>query len=350
MTPAGEVLAAEIAREGSISFRRFMEVALYHPEHGYYRRTRDPFGKQGDFFTAEQIQPVFGTLIAARVRQLHAAMGNAAEFTVVELGAGRGEMEEAFREWRYIPVEIDSGELPERFSGVVFSNEFFDALPVEAAIREGGVFRERRVAMRDGQFVWETGRECRDEVAEYLARYFPPPEEGWIYEANLEAARWMERIRGALASGFILTIDYGFTRAEAVRFPAGTLMSYRRHTAIEEVLEQPGERDITAHVNFTALEEEGAARGLRRESFQTLAQLLLAAGEGDQFAAALSAEPFAGRHAASGRPACSNDPATRSSGVTAEIEAEQLRRRMQLKTLLFGMGETFRVLTQRKEG
>ena len=70
MTPAGEVLAAEIARHGPVPFHRFMEVALYHPEHGYYSRGRDPFGKEGDFYTAEQIQPVFGILMAAFIRQL----------------------------------------------------------------------------------------------------------------------------------------------------------------------------------------------------------------------------------------------------------------------------------------
>ena len=155
----------------------------------------------------------------------------------------------------------------------------------------------------------------------YLRRYFPPPEEGRAYEANLEALRWLEIAGQSLKAGYALTIDYGYTRAEAIRFPAGTLMSYRRHTAREEVLADPGERDITAHVNFTALEEWGAAHGWRADRFETLAQLLLAAGEPDQFASVLS----------------------------APTAAAELRRRMQLKTLLFGMGETFRVLIQRRE-
>jgi len=320
MTPAGALLAAEIRRDGPVSFRRFMDAALYHPDHGYYRRPRDPFGKSGDFFTAGQLQPVFGILVAARVRQLCEQMGRPKDFTVVELGPGRGEMAEAFSEWPYVPVDVDSGALPEHFCGVVFSNEFFDALPVEAAVYERGTFRERLVTLRDGRFAWETGGVCRPEVEQYLRRYFPPPEEGRIYEANLEALRWMERIARSLESGYVLAIDYGFTREEAVRFPAGTLMGYRRHTAREDVLEQPGERDITAHVNFTALQESGAARGLRTERFETLARTLLRAGDPDQFAGALD----------------SSDP------------GEQLRRRMQLKTLLFGMGETFRVLLQRR--
>ena len=105
MTPAGELLAAEIRARGPVGFRRFMEVALYHPEHGYYRRAADPFGKAGDFFTAEQIQPVFGILMAAQMRELYHAMGAPPDFKVVELGAGRREMADAFAEWNYVPVE-----------------------------------------------------------------------------------------------------------------------------------------------------------------------------------------------------------------------------------------------------
>jgi SAM-dependent MidA family methyltransferase len=312
MTAAGEVLAGEIERGGPIPFRRFMEVALYHPEHGYYRRPRDPFGKGGDFFTAEQLQPVFGILMAARVRQLYRAMGEPADYTVVELGAGRREMAEAFADWRYCPIDVDSGALPENFAGVVFSNEFFDALPVEVSVYDGAQFREQLVTWGDGRFAWEAGESVRAEVEEYLRRYFPPAEEGRWYEANLEALAWMERIASRLSRGHVFTIDYGYTRAESIRFPAGTLMGYRRHTAREDVLEEPGERDITAHVNFSALEEHSTGVGLERERFETMASTLLTAGEADQFAAAMAANPG------------------------------------QLKTLLFGMGETFRVLLQRK--
>jgi SAM-dependent MidA family methyltransferase len=325
MTAVEVLLVEEIRRHGPMPLRRFMEAALYHPEHGYYRRRlggdsseSDPFGKHGDFYTAEQIQPVFGILVAERIRQLYRQMGEPREFTVVELGAGRREMAEAFSEWMYVPVEIESGALPERFRGVVFSNEFFDALPVDVAVYQDGVFREQLVGREGGRFVWKTGGAVRPEVEAYLQSYFPPPQEGRRYEVNLEALRWMERIALSLEAGYVLTIDYGYTRAESVRFPAGTLMGYRRHTARENVLEDAGERDITAHVNFSALEECGAARGLRSDRFETLAQMLLKAGEADQFAAALN----------SGGP------------------SDELRRRMQLKTLLFGMGETFRVLLQ----
>jgi SAM-dependent MidA family methyltransferase len=318
MTAAGELLAAEIRAHGPISFRRFMEVALYDAAHGYYRRPHDPFGKEGDFFTAEQIQPVFGILMAARIRRLYDAMGRPKDFTVVELGAGRGEMGSAFAEWNYVPIDIDSGALPKDFTGVVFSNEFFDALPVEVAVYRDGAFCAQLVRLEGDRFAWETGGAVRTETEDYLRRYFPPPEEGRWYEANLDALAWLGRVSRSLAAGWVLTIDYGFTMPEAIRFPSGTLMGYRRHTARENVLEDPGMRDITAHVNFTALQEHGRSCGLATERFETLGQTLLAAGEADQFTSALAGD-------------------------------EELRRRMQLKTLLFGMGETFRVLLQRKE-
>ena len=321
MNPLTEILRDEIRRSGPISFYRFMQAALYEPSHGYYRRARGPFGRQGDFYTAEQIQPVFGIVMATRIRMLFQEMGAPPAFTVVELGAGRREMADAFGEWRYIPVDLAGGTLPERFSGVVFANEFFDALPVEQVTFRQGCFRELRVGW-DERFVWTAGPPARQETVEYVRRYFPPPEEGALFEVNLDALAWLERVARALEAGFVLTIDYGYTRAEAVRFPRGTLMSYRRHHADEDVLEDPGTKDITAHVPFTALQEHGARLGLETVRLETLARTLLSAGEEDQFAAALA-------------------------GATA---AEELRRRLQLKTLLFGMGETFRTLLQRAGG
>ncbi len=313
-------LRGRIVREGPIAFREFMETALYDPQHGYYRRARDPFGAAGDYFTAEQVQPVFGILVAAAVRGLRRQMGDPADFTVVELGAGRGGMAAAFSEWRYVPVEAAAPVLPERFRGVVFSNEFFDALPVETAVFREGVFRELRVGLAGGRFVWVEGAAPRPEVEEFLRRYFPPPEEGRIYEANLAALAWLERISAALEAGFVLTLDYGYTRQESIRFRRGTLMAYRRHIAHEDVLLAPGDQDITAHVPFSALEEYGAVCGLERVRFENMSTTLLAAGEADQFASALAAATL----------------------------REEMDRRLKLKTLLFGMGETFRTLLQRK--
>jgi SAM-dependent MidA family methyltransferase len=312
VTPLTEILRAEIGRGGPISFHRFMEAALYHREHGYYRRSRDPFGKAGDFFTASQLQPVFGILIASRIRSLYHEMGEPSDFTVVELGPGRGEIAEFMTGSRYIPVALDA-ELPDSFRGVVFSNEFFDALPVHRVVWIGGEARESLVGCHDDRFVWVAGDPVSAEIRDYLERYLPPFAGRVSAEVNLDAFRWMERISRSLESGYVFTIDYGYTAAEAIRFPDGTLMSYRRHTASEDVLADPGERDITAHVCFPALE----GHGFQTVRFETLASTLLTAGEPDQFAAALAGP-------------------------------DEARRRLQLKTLLFGMGETFRTLLQKK--
>jgi len=322
MTPLAEILRDEIRRDGPMSFTRFMEMALYHPEFGYYRRTRDPFGVGGDFYTAEQLQPVFGILIADRIRQLRRTMEDGEDFTVVELGAGRGEMAAALGEFRYVPVEIGAGELPKGIRGVVFSNEFFDSLPVHVAVMRGEVARDLRVGFTDDRFTWIEAGPAPDEVECYRKTYLGTLTEGHIFEAGLKSLEWLERISGALDAGYVFSIDYGYAPPELARFPAGTLMSYRRHQALEDVLKDPGEQDITAHVCFSALEVFGKTVNLETAAFEPLARTLMEAGEADQFADALR----------------------------AESPAEEQRRRLQLKQLLFGMGETFRTLMQRKGG
>jgi len=262
---------------------------------------------------------------AARMREafrrLRDRMGAPEDFTVVELGAGRGEMAAALGEFSYVPVDL-GGRMPDGVRGVVFSNEFFDALPVHAAVMRGGATRELRVGMEGDRFAWIEAGPAPEEVECYRKRYLGDLSDGQIFEAALESLAWLERIAAALAEGFVITIDYGYTAAELVRFPGGTLMSYRRHQALEDVLKDPGEQDITAHVCFSALQQHGKRVGLEMDRFERLAQTVMASGEADQFAAALAA----------GSP------------------QDEQRRRLQLKQLLFGMGETFRTLVQRKVG
>ncbi len=282
---------------------------------------RDPFGIHGDFFTAEQLQPVFGILIAERIRRLRDSMGAPEDFTVVELGAGRTEMAAALGAFRYVPVEIGE-KLPEGIRGVVFSNEFFDSLPVHVALMRGGAARELRVELTGERFAWVEAGPAPAEVECYRKTYLGTLAEGTIFEAGLEALAWMARIANTLDAGYVFSIDYGYTARELVRFPSGTLMSYRRHQAFEDVLKDPGEQDITAHVCFSALEGCGGRVGLETVAFESLGHTLMEAGEADQFARALA----------------------------ADSPAEAQKRHLQLKQLLFGMGETFRTLVQRKAG
>lgn len=319
MSGAADVLREEIARSGPIPFHRFMEVALYHEDHGYYRRGKDPFGKSGDFYTAEQIQPMFGILINSYIQALAAELGRPADFTVVELGAGRAEMAEHFRDCLYVPVEV-GGEMPSGFSGVVLANEFFDALPVHVARKRKDGYHRMLVDCREGAFYWREEGLVATDVAAYLDAHTIDVPEGSLVEANLDALDWLDQITSKLEQGWLLVIDYGYSSRELVRFPSGTLMSYSKHLALEDVLTDPGSRDITAHVCFTALERRAAQLGLRKERFESLARLLLRVGEEDRFEHALA-------------------------GVTAP---ERTQRMLQLKHLVFGLGETFHCLLLRK--
>lgn len=311
------LLSEEIARRGPISFREFQQTALYHPQYGYYRRERDPFGVRGDFYTAEQLQPVFGLLMSRVVDHLAVRLGlSPGQFPVVELGAGREEMRPFLQQWNYHAVESGRGDLPQNIHGIVFGNEFLDALPVHTVRKQQQSFQEVLVGWNNGVFDFVDGPPVHGDLERYLAKHAAHTKDGSLIEVHLDAIGWLDKLDAAIERGFLLFIDYGFTEAERVRFPQGTLMSYWRHQADEQVLHKPGERDITAHVPFTMIINEAKERGFHLESFETLSQLLLTAGERDQFAAALE-------------------------GAT---EIERQRRRGQLKTLLFGMGETFRAL------
>ncbi len=312
MSPVAEILREEIRKSGPVPFTRFMEAALYHPEHGYYRRRGDPFGARGDYYTAAQIQPVFGLLVARIVKTLWEEAGRPPVWQVVDLGAGRKELQEHLDRFEYAAVEV--GEpFPESVRGVVLANEFFDALPVDVAVRRGAGFRQRRVGWQSGRFVWVECDDLNAEASAYLERFAREVPEGAVVEVGLQWLRWIERIASRLDAGYLLVFDYGYDRAERVRFPEGTLMSYRRHQAIEDVLKDPGEQDITAHVCWGALEAKAVECGLRNIRRESMSATLLRAGEADGFAAILE-------------------------GVD---ERERRRRLLQIKTLVVGMGETF---------
>ncbi len=246
-TPA-EILRGEILNNGPVSFERFMEVALYHPGSGYYRRRRSPFGRDGDFYTATQLQPVFGDLIRAIAERL------TDDRTFVDWGAGADGMREAFASWNYRAIEHGDAA-PEEIDGVIFANELFDALPCRVFGNDG----ESLVDLRDGEFVW-TSMPVREECPRAFVE--------------------LNRMAASLRRGFVIAIDYGYEERErASRFPSGSLMSYRKHFSSEDVLSMPGERDITFHVNFSALIDGAETAGLRVAKKEKLAAFLLRAGE-----------------------------------------------------------------------
>jgi SAM-dependent MidA family methyltransferase len=315
MTPCGEKIAGRIGREGPLLFSEFMEMALYDPECGYYTAREGgagPFGKHGDFFTAAQLSPVFGRLMECLARRLH-------HTAVVDWGAGRRDLQTQLTGLRYIAVDNPDSHTPRLDRALVIANELFDALPVDLARREGGEWRQMRVTPGQDAFRFVSAEPLAGEWLEYAheaERCLPEEESSPRLELPVRIAPEMERISSAVRSGHLLALDYGYRHRELIRFPQGTLMGYRKHRASEEVLLEPGLRDITAHVPFDYLERAAAACGWERTRAESMASLLMFAGEADEFGAALQ----------------------------AATEEERQRLRLQLKTLLFGMGESFQAL------
>ncbi|MGQ9918004.1 MAG: SAM-dependent methyltransferase [Bryobacteraceae bacterium] len=325
--PLSEILAARIRRTGPLRFSEFMEAALYDPEYGYYSAARravaEPTGAAGDYYTATQVQPVFGRLARAAVAGLCSELRLPEPCTVADWGAGRALMRESFGGFHYVAVEAGR-PAPPPFEGIVFANELFDALPVDVARCRHGEARLLRVDFHDGAFRWVSAEPPAAQWLEYIRRLAPHFRESVEFQLELPVRMEPElrRIGGALKRGAMLVIDYGYIQREIVRFPRGTLMSYRRHTAHEDVLRDPGLQDITAHVPFTFLEQLALDSGWTSHGVENFSSWLLRAGGPDHFGSALAAG--------------------------SEAEAAQLR--LQLKTLLFGMGESFRCLRLDKAG
>lgn len=313
-------------------FARYMQLCLYHPQHGYYRTARKKFGAAGDFYTSAQVHPAFARLLVRRWVAMWESLGGG-EFTLLEAGAGGGEVAREAQAWaaraypqfhralRYVALEYGDA-LPSPFVGCIFSNEFFDVQPTHVLRFTGGRLRELYVGERAGQLCWQEGELSSPELEKWLTRLGIEPAEGQKLELSLAAADWMRRFAEVLKRGYVLSFDYGYRAREisgGLRFPSGTLMTYRKHIAHEDVFRKPGERDITAHVNFDLLREAGCDAGLREVRFCTQGQYLMELGEVGQFS-----EVFA-------------DCAT---------EADRLKPTLLLKNLLFGLGETIQVLEQ----
>lgn len=279
-----EVIRAEIARcGGRITFDRYMDLVLYHPQLGYYTAPggRDPVGRAGDFFTSVSVGPLFGRILAAQFVRYRGMLGNPPAFQVVECGGRHGQLRDdvlqAAPDLAYRLVEVNE-PLPDKFVGCVFSNELLDALPVH------------RVGVRDGQWIeWyvtetlteEPGPLSDPRLAGALDGLPVHLMDGYRTEINLRALDWISDVARRLTRGFVLTIDYGFDRADyfAPHRRDGHLQCYYRHTRNADPFDRVGEQDITAHVEFTSLIERGRSCGLELVTFTDQAHFLLEAGE-----------------------------------------------------------------------
>jgi SAM-dependent MidA family methyltransferase len=281
-------LLAEIRREiaaqgGRITFVRFMELALYQPQHGYYTSGRERIGKQGDYFTSVSVGPLFGKILAKQFLKFREELGNPSAFEVVEFGGHRGQFRTdllaAAPDLAYHVVETGD-PLPDSIVGCVFSNEFLDALPVHLVHVQDGTWQEVYVSA-DLQEV--LGPLSTPRLAEYLRDLPIQYMEGYRSEVNLRALDWLAEVARRLTRGWIVTIDYGYERNEyfAPHHSDGTLQCYHQHVKSANPYANIGEQDITAHVEFTSLMEHGKKHGLETVLFTDQSHYLLQIGESE---------------------------------------------------------------------
>jgi SAM-dependent MidA family methyltransferase len=285
--PAREHIAREIRdRGGWISFARYMELALHAPGTGYYAGGARQFGAEGDFVTAPELGTLFGRTLARQLAQFP-------DLPILELGAGSGALAETL-ERDYSILETSAAlrarqsqrlgrrvkhldRLPERWRGIILANEVADAIPVHlVAWRAEGVM-ERGVTVQDGKFAWQEKPASEDLREEASRIRVPSPYES---EIGLAARAWMRTLCERLEHGVIFVIDYGFPRGEYYhpQRSTGTLMCHHRHRAHADPFARPGDEDITAHVDFSALAAAARDAGADVLGFATQAQFLVNCG------------------------------------------------------------------------
>ena len=307
MNALAEIIRGEIQKAGIISFERFMELALYSPQVGYYERGADPVGRRGDFLTSVSAGPMFGNLLgfwmAAEFRRLacdrpviveagahHGALAtdilhwfkkqepelySRLGYCIVEPSTSRRAMQEAslagHRErvrWTRSLEELGS------VRGVIFSNELLDAFPVKRWhwSKSARAWREVGVLLEAGRYGWgllppQLPFGPRGEPPALPMELLEVLPEGFTTETSPEASRWYQAAANALGGGKLLTVDYGWEN-DAFFSPErsnGTVRAYSRHHLSDDLLANPGEQDLTAMVNFTQMRQVGESRGLQTE-------------------------------------------------------------------------------------
>lgn len=311
MSQAAEKIRREIETRGSISFARFMELALFCPVCGYYEAEKDRIGKSGDFFTSVSVGSLFGELLAFQfadwLQELRSADSG---LRIVEAGAHDGKLARdilswmqrqrpgLFNELEYCIIEPSArrqqcqaktlgsfadktrwlsqwsdwkgGSRVTEVDGIIFSNELLDAMPVH---RYGWDASERTwfewgVAFEQGNFVWQrmlSVAQCPSFVSELPQELLDVLPDGFVLEFSPAAQKWWREAAEHLRAGKLLMFDYGLTTEEflAPQRSGGTARAYFRHQAVGDLLANPGEQDITAHVNFSLIESAGESAGLK---------------------------------------------------------------------------------------
>lgn len=358
-TPLATIIADRIRTKGRITFAEYMAACLYEPGLGYYTSPGRKVGTEGDFYTSITVHATFGRVLAREIAAMWRSMAYPADFTLVEAGAGHGrlacdimdfleqqqpdcyavvklvlvEQEPSLAEAQAALLGRHAGKLswlsPEElehftFSGVLYSNELLDAMPVHRVLMSSQGLKEIFVALDGDQFQDLADIPSTPALEAYLKRYGIPLHPGQEAEVSLAGLSWFETAAAALQQGFILTIDYGWAKAElySPQRTMGTLLCYYKHTVEDNPYHRVGQQDITTHINFSALIVRGEELGLKSLWFGEQSRFLLSAGVVEEL------------------------EALEASDLT---EKEKLKMRLIIKRLIMpegGMGDTFRVLVQ----
>ncbi len=351
------IIKDRIKKEGSLSFRDFMDMALYYPELGYYTSPEEKIGGFGDFFTASELDRAYGELLAEQFVEIYEKL-EGKNFQIVEIGAGKGYLaydilnflknkySEIFENSQYIIIEKSPyhiktqkdilKEFPnvkwvqdiidfedESITGVIFSNELFDAFPVHLIRKINGKIYEVYISLDEEDNVQEILKEPSEDIIRYLKELSINIPEGMQTEINLDAVDYIQKIGRKLRKGYVITVDYGYPSAELYKpyRMRGTLLCYYRHQYSENFYQNVGMQDITSHVNFSALKYYGMIAGLDFTGFTDQAHFLTNLGLMD-----IMAE------------------------LQEKNDIQSYERLNRLKTLVLpkGMGERFKVLVQHK--
>jgi SAM-dependent MidA family methyltransferase len=308
-----------------ITFAEYMELVLYHPQAGYYASDAERISESGDFLTAPHLAVDFGQMVAIQLHQTWEILAHPSSFNIVEMGAGQGllaaqileysqrEYPEFFQAIDYIIVETAPAmiaaqqlklqafpvrwcqwdEIPNSsIVGCFLSNELIDAFPIHLVTRVAGKLQEVYVTQNlDDRFSEEIGELSTDRLHEYwqlnqidlLTNKYP---DRYLTEVNLAALDWLETVSRKLQRGYIISIDYGYT-ADRYYNPMrsqGTLQCYYQHAYHNDPYINIGNQDLTAHVDFTALQNHGELLGLKNVGFIQQGMFLMALGLGDRIA------------------------------------------------------------------
>lgn len=298
-----------------MTFRDWMEAALYDSEHGYYCRVdRKRWGREGDYRTSPERSLLFSATFARFFTQLHEELGETTQWTILECGAGEGhfaagvlktlarKFSDAFELCQYVIDEkstasqriiedrLQDFSLKARFEtvgkispfeGVVFANELLDAFPVHRLIMRDGKLCEFYVdSNSQGSFEWRIGPLSDGQLEEYFQHLGLELVEGQIAEVNLEVKDWLRGISAKLKRGFVVLVDYG-AEAKQLFSPSrhkGTLRCFQRHEFVDDILSEPGVCDITATMNWTDIKLASNAIGFTEVRFESQNQFLMSAG------------------------------------------------------------------------